>query len=89
MLAERRKNLVYDEEKGEWVKKWGYKGRNKQAEGEWLVELDDAAVKRESEGKDEGKTVRGEGRRERKEKIKRQERKQRGNERRARKGGKG
>jgi regulator of ribosome biosynthesis len=33
--------MVYDEEKGEWVPKWGYKGRNKDVEHQWLVEIDD------------------------------------------------
>ena len=32
-------NTVYDEETGEWVPKWGYKGANKKGENEWLVEL--------------------------------------------------
>ncbi|KAJ9606187.1 hypothetical protein H2200_009148 [Cladophialophora chaetospira] len=83
---DRRKNLVYDEEKGEWVKKWGYKGANKKEEGQWLVELDDEKVGKEKGG-ESGKNVRMEGRRERKDRIKRQERRQRGNERRMRKGG--
>lgn len=87
-LEERRKNMVYDEEKGEWVKRWGYKGKNKDEENDWLVELDDKTIKRESEGLGgEGQSVRGEGRRERKERIKRQDRRQRNNERRNRKGG--
>ncbi|KAK9239745.1 regulator of ribosome biosynthesis, partial [Lipomyces kononenkoae] len=34
-------NLVYDEAKGEWVKKWGYKGKNQ--EQPWLVEVDEKA----------------------------------------------
>ncbi|KAF8251663.1 ribosomal biogenesis regulatory protein [Wilcoxina mikolae CBS 423.85] len=33
--------LVYDEEKQEWVPKWGYKGKNKEVESQWLVEIDD------------------------------------------------
>ncbi|KAL6716224.1 Rhodanese-related sulfurtransferase [Lecanora helva] len=77
--------MVFDEEKGEWVPKWGYKGRNKEGEGEWIVEVDE---KKESE-LGEGKTVRGEKRRERMEKVKRGERRQRANERRGRKGGGG
>ena len=32
-------NTVYDEETGEWVPRWGYKGANKKDENEWLVEL--------------------------------------------------
>ena len=78
---------MYDEENGEWVKKWGYKGANKKEEGQWLVELDDEKVKKEKEDVGQGKNVRMEGRRERKEMIKRQERKQRNNDRRMRKGG--
>ncbi|KAK3167796.1 hypothetical protein OEA41_004242 [Lepraria neglecta] len=80
--------MVFDEETQEWVPKWGYKGRNKSGEGEWIVEVDEKKEKeRDEEGK--GKTVRGEGRRERMEKVKRNERKQRNNERKARKGGGG
>lgn len=78
-LEDRRKNLVFDEESGEWVKKWGYKGKNKQGEGnDWLVELDDKKVRKEK-GLDEGMTIRNEGRRERKDRMKRQERKERSN----------
>ncbi|KAL9113730.1 MAG: hypothetical protein Q9227_002175 [Pyrenula ochraceoflavens] len=84
-LEEKRKKLVYDEESGEWVPRWGYKGKNKQGEGDWLVELDDKAQKKER-NLGEGKTVRGEGRRERMERVKRNERKMRANEKRARKG---
>jgi regulator of ribosome biosynthesis len=81
-LAERRKNAVYDEEKGEWVKKWGYKGRNKGPEGEWLVEVDE----KQRKGEEDGKSVRGEGKRERMERVRRQVRKERNNERRGRRG---
>lgn len=89
-LEDRRKNMVYDEESGEWVKKWGFKGKNKSGESDWLVELDDETLKKEKDGfGGEGRTVRGEGRRERMERIKRQDRRQRNNERRQRKGGKG
>ena len=78
--------MVYDEEKGEWVPKWGYKGRNKDGEGDWLVEVDDKKEK-EMQSKGEGKTVRGEGRRDRVEKVRRNERKQRANDRKVRKAG--
>ena len=57
-LIEQRKNMVYDEEKGEWVKKWGYKGKNQKDGGEWLVEVDEKRKKVE----EEGKSVRGRGR---------------------------
>ncbi|KAK9462377.1 ribosomal biogenesis regulatory protein [Lipomyces oligophaga] len=32
-------NMIYDDEKGEWVKKWGYKGKNH--DEPWLVEVDE------------------------------------------------
>ena len=76
--------MVYNEEKGTWVPKWGYKGRNKEGEGEWIVEVDE-----KKNGEKEGEGVRGQGRRERVEKMRRGERKQRNNEKRARKGGSG
>ncbi len=74
--------MVYDEAKGEWVPKWGYKGRNKEGEGEWIVEVDEG---KGGEGK--GEMGRGEGRRERVERMRRGERKQRNNEKRGRKVG--
>lgn len=74
---EARRNLAYDEESGEWKRKWGYKGLNKKGEDDWLVEVD---AKKEAERK-EGTSIRGDGRRERKEKIRRNERKMRKNER--------
>lgn len=77
--------MEFDEESGEWKHKWGYKGRNKDGEGEWIVEVDEGKERGlEEEGK--GKTVRGEGRRERVEKARRNERKMRANERKGRKG---
>lgn len=33
--------MVYDEASGEWVPKWGYKGKNKQMDDQWLVEVDE------------------------------------------------
>lgn len=70
-------NMVYDEASGEWVPKWGYKGKNKEADNEWLVEVDEKKEKETGEAHD----ARAEGRRERKERIRRNERKQRANER--------
>lgn len=80
--------MVFDEEKGDWVPKWGYKGRNKDGEGEWIVEVDEKR-ERVLEGEGKGGTVRGEGRRGRVEKVRRNERKERANERKGRKGGAG
>ena len=82
--------MVYDEEKGEWVKKWGYKGKNMQQESEWLVEVDVDDKKKNKNLKaaeDEGRNVRGEGKRERMERVRRQQRKERSNSKRAGKGG--
>jgi len=56
--------MVYDEGKGEWVPKWGYKGRNKDGEGEWLVEIDEKAEKKKREagsGGASGKMSSGKG----------------------------
>lgn len=75
--------MVYDEEKAEWVPRWGYKGKNKNTDGQWLVEIDE---KKERELKDD-ETIRGAGRRERVENVKRNERKQRANDRKERKQG--
>ncbi|KAI9782477.1 MAG: Rhodanese- sulfurtransferase [Geoglossum umbratile] len=77
---EERKKMVFDEEKGDWVPKWGYKGKNKDGEGDWLVEIDEKKEKAEREGRN----VRGEGRRERVERLRRNERKMRANEARGR-----
>lgn len=75
--------LVFDEETQEWVPKWGYKGKNKDGEGDWIVEVDEKKERKEGRGNEIG--VGGEGRRERKEKVRRNERSQRANERRTRK----
>lgn len=74
----REGKLVYDEEKKDWVPKYGYKGANKRGENDWLVEIDEKKEKKAKEV--EGGEVRGLGRRERKEAVKRNERRQRTNE---------
>lgn len=79
----REGKLVYDEEKGEWVPKWGYKGKNKEGENDWLVEVDEKKEKETGEAGD----ARVEKRAERKERARRNERKMRANERRTRKTG--
>ncbi|KAF8001165.1 hypothetical protein HF325_004954 [Metschnikowia pulcherrima] len=33
--------MVYDEATGEWLPKWGYKGKNKGLDDQWLVEIDE------------------------------------------------
>ncbi|MCJ1281934.1 Rhodanese- sulfurtransferase [Xylographa opegraphella] len=78
--------MVYEEATGEWVPKWGYKGRNKDGEGDWIVEVDERKEKK-VEAMEGESTVRSEGRRERKEKVRRNERKQRANKRGAWKAG--
>ena len=78
--------MVYDEEKEEWVPKWGYKGKNKDGEGDWIVEVKEKKEK-EVDGRGDGSALRGEGRRERKDKVRRNERKERANERKGRKSG--
>ena len=33
--------LLYDEAKGDWIPKYGYKGKNVDGGGDWLMEVDD------------------------------------------------
>lgn len=65
--------------------KWGYKGKNKEADNQWLVEVDEKDWKKEEDAAAKGSSIRGLSRAERKEKIKRNERKMRANERRGKK----
>lgn len=46
---EKSGKLVYDEDTGEWVPKWGYKGANKKLDNQWLVEVDDKVKGTEDE----------------------------------------
>jgi regulator of ribosome biosynthesis len=76
-------NKTYDEETGEWVAKWGYGGKNKSGENDWLVEVDEKEEGRTGEAGDGRKVKRAE----RKERVKRQDRRERANGRKAVKGG--
>jgi regulator of ribosome biosynthesis len=80
-----RQKMQYNDATGEWEPKWGYKGANKNGENDWIVEVD---PKKEAERK-EGTTRFGDSRRERVEKIKRNERLQRANDSKSRKTGGG
>ncbi len=83
--ADVRQKMQYNDSTGEWEPKWGYKGANKNGENDWIVEVD---AKKERERKEGApSTVAGEGRSARKEKVKRNERLQRANERKGRKAG--
>lgn len=75
--------LVYDDATGEWVPKWGYKGKNKDGENDWLVEVDEKKEEKTGEAHD----ARADSRRERKDRMRRNERKQRANDRNGRKNG--
>jgi regulator of ribosome biosynthesis len=79
--AAARQNLRYDAAADAWVPRWGHNGANKAPDRDWLVEVDD----RKERELPEGTTLRGLGRRDRKERVKRGERLMRANERRARK----
>lgn len=50
--------MVYDEASGEWVPKWGYKGKNKDVENQWLVEIDDKKTDKEGDELDPRKMSR-------------------------------
>merc|ERR1712137_974868 len=75
--------LVYDEASGEWVPKWGYKGKNKEGENDWLVEVDEKKEAKTGTAHD----ARADSRKERKERIRRNERKERANSIKSRKTG--
>jgi regulator of ribosome biosynthesis len=51
-IQKKRKDgkLVYDEAKGDWVPKYGYKGKNTEGDGDWLVEVDEKAEREAHEG---------------------------------------
>jgi regulator of ribosome biosynthesis len=70
--------LVYDEASGEWLPKYGYKGKNKEGLNDWLVEVDPKKDRTDGGEHD----ARKEKREERVERIKRNERRMRANERR-------
>ena len=53
-------NLKYDEAKGDWVPKYGYKGKKGDG-GDWLVEVDEKGEKEEDGGKG-GRVERKKGR---------------------------
>ena len=55
----REGKLVYDEGSGEWVPKYGYKGK-KTGDGDWLVEVDEKA-ERQRNGGEEGRKETGGG----------------------------
>lgn len=79
-LEDRRKNAVFNEETGRWEKKWGYKGKKEEGavQADWLVELDDKQMRKEK-GLAEGTTIRNEGKREKMERMRRQDRRERSN----------
>lgn len=35
----KKERLVFDDQTQEWVPRWGYKGKNKQLEDQWIVEV--------------------------------------------------
>ncbi|KIN03896.1 hypothetical protein OIDMADRAFT_158837 [Oidiodendron maius Zn] len=76
--AAARQNLQYNEATGEWERKWGYKGANKAADSQWIVEVDEKSDK-------PTKATGAASRQERKEKVKRNERAMRKNARKERK----
>ena len=39
ITKKRKDRMVYDEERKEWVPRWGYQGANKSLENQWLVEV--------------------------------------------------
>ena len=83
-------NLVFDEETGEWRKRYGFgakgrgpatmedaEGKRKKVQDDWLVEVDSKAERAEANGEAEPRSLKRE---ERKEMMKRQARRERKNE---------
>lgn len=54
--------MAYDEAKGDWVPKYGYKGKNTDADGDWLVEVDEKAERQRDDGKQGGMKKANKGR---------------------------
>ncbi|KAL1839533.1 hypothetical protein VTJ49DRAFT_1435 [Mycothermus thermophilus] len=73
---EQRRNLQYNEATGEWERKWGYKGANKAGQDDPIIEV---KAKDEEKRMAEGRSVRGDKRREIRERVKRNERRMRRN----------
>jgi regulator of ribosome biosynthesis len=67
------------------VPRWGYKGKNKDSDNQWLVEVNEKDWKKEEDAAAKGGSIRGMSRTERKERIRRNERKMRSNEKRSNK----
>ncbi|OAA53960.1 ribosome biogenesis protein [Niveomyces insectorum RCEF 264] len=80
---EQRRNLRYNTEMNIWERKWGFRGANKAGEDDWVVEVKDN--EKDAAHDAAGTSFRGEGRRTRKERVKRNERKMRQNQQRAEK----
>lgn len=70
--------LVYDEDSGKWVPKWGYGGANKKLDKQWLVELPENPEKAENDFVD----PRSLARQERKKLVKKNQKQQEKNSRR-------
>ena len=64
---EQRRNLKFNEETGEWERKWGFRGLNKKEDTQWLVEVDPREEERRLR---DGTSVRGDGKRERRQRVK-------------------
>lgn len=63
--------------------RWGYKGKNKADQEDWLVEVPEKEWKREGEAAQNGGSIRGLNRKDRKELIKRNQKQMKANEKRA------
>lgn len=74
---EQRRNQQYNEETGEFERKWGYKGANKAGQDAPIIELKESV----EANRKEGTSVRGDKRREIRERVKRNERRMRKNQR--------
>ncbi|KAK3329753.1 ribosomal biogenesis regulatory protein [Apodospora peruviana] len=74
---EQRRNLQLNEETGTFERRWGYKGANKAGQDDAIIELKTST----EANRKEGTTVRGDKRREIRERVKRNERRMKKNQR--------
>ena len=58
----REGKMVFDEAKGDWVPKYGYKGKKIDADGDWLVEVDEKAEREGGDGAQGGRKKAKKGR---------------------------
>ncbi|KAK3335383.1 ribosomal biogenesis regulatory protein [Cercophora scortea] len=76
---EQRRNIQFNEATGEHERRWGYKGANKAGQDDAIIEVKHESAKEKN--RKEGTSIRGDKRREIRERVKRNDRRERRNQR--------